>query len=434
VTFSSMGIAIFRCRIQRIDIVADMHHRCLSCAAEYPTGFHPFCIKCGGMVDVEYSLEEVQLAESPNPYVRFAGLLPLTSLHDRLPAAAYTPMVHATHLGRELGMPFLYLKNDTALPTGTTKDRMAAVSLAYLNERGVRAFCASSTGNSGTSFAYGIQAHPEMHLFLFTAEAFVPRVRYADRSQVTHFGMRDSSFVEAAAYAGVYAQTHRLVSESGFFNPARREGLKLSFLESSEQVEQPIDWYVQAVSSAMGIYGAFKGARELLQLKRLRQIPRLLCVQQASCAPMVRAFADGSETIQPQHLVPRPSGIAESILRGDPTRAYPHVRRIVIESGGGFVAVDETEIRSARRKIEDIEGLSPCFSASAAVAGVIRMAANGALSKTSVVVINLTGSDQPRSQHPSSVEWIERESNGWNAPPPEALHPLAPTRLDSVVR
>jgi threonine synthase len=398
-----------------------MQHRCLSCETEYPAGFHPFCGKCGGMVDVEYALEKVHLADSPNPYVRFAGLLPVSRLRERLPAAAYTPMVHASRLGREIGMPSLYLKNDTALPTRTTKDRMAAVSLAYLNERGVRAFSASSTGNSGTAFAYGIQAHPEMHLFLFTAEAFVPRVQHVDHPQVTHFGMRDATFVEAAAYAGVYAQNHGLASESGFFNPGRREGLKLSFLEASEQLVQPIDWYVQAVSSAMGIYGAFKGARELLQLKRLKQLPRLMCVQQQSCAPMAQAFADGSPTIRPEHLVPRPAGIAEAILRGDPTRAYPHVRRVVIESGGGFVAVDEAEIRSARRRVEELEGLSPCFSASAAVAGVIKLVANDAISRNSVVVVNLTGGDRSSSQQPSTVEWIERKANQWNAPAPAAL-------------
>ena len=73
--------------------------------------------------------------------------------------------------------------------------------------------------------------------------------------------MRGASFVEAADYAVAYARQHKLVSESGFFNPARREGLKLAFLEACDQVPEPIDWYVQAVSSAMGVYGAFKGAK-----------------------------------------------------------------------------------------------------------------------------------------------------------------------------
>lgn len=388
-----------------------MQHRCVACGREYPTGFHPFCA-CGGMVDVEYSLEKVELADSPNPYVRFAGLLPVTTLHDRLPAATYTPMVHATRLGNELGMSSLYLKNETTLPTRTTKDRMAAVALTYLHERGVRAFCASSTGNSGTSFAYGIRQHPGMHVFLFTAEKFVPRVQHADHAQVTHFGMRDASFVDAAVYAGTYAGQHNLISESGFFNPGRREGLKLAFLEASEQVQQPIDWYVQAVSSAMGVYGSFKGAKELLKINRLQRLPRLLCVQQETCAPMVHAFADGSETIRPEHLVAKPTGIAEAILRGDPTRAYPYVRRVVLQSGGGFVAVSEAEIREARRRVEECEGLSPCFSAAAAMAGVIKLIQDNAFSRNSVVVVNLTGGDRLDSP-PTNVKWIHKTSDGW---------------------
>jgi threonine synthase len=402
-----------------------VQHRCLACGRQYPTGFHPFCDACGGMVDVEYEIEKVQLVDSPNPYVRFAGILPLTGLHDRLPAATYTPMVHAIRLGHELGMASLYLKDETALPTKTTKDRMAAVSLAYLRERGIRAFCASSTGNSGTAFAYGIRAYPDMHLFLFTAEQFVPRVQHADHPQVTHFGMRDATFVEAGAYAGVYARQHGLVSENGFFNPGRREGLKLAFLEASEQVPQLIDWYVQAVSSAMGVYGAYKGAKELLQIKHLQRLPHLLCVQQETCAPMARAYADGSETIRPEHLVARPTGIAEAILRGDPTRAYPYVRRVVMHSGGDFVAVSEEEIREARRKVEGAEGISPCFSASAAVAGVIKRAREDASFRKSVVVVNLTGGERSGSQQSSKIEWIQRTAAGWMSEPPATLNPVS---------
>jgi len=376
------------------------------------------------MVDVEYALGEVKLADSTNPYIRFAGLLPLTS-PGRLPEATYTPVVHARRLGRQLGMESLFLKDETTLPTKSTKDRMAAVSLAYLHERGVRAFCASSTGNSGTSFAYAIRSYPDMHLFLFTAEAFVPRVQYADHSRVSHFGMRDASFVEAGDYSTEYARQHGLVSESGFFNPARREGLKLAFLEASEQIPQPINWYVQAVSSAMGVYGAYKGAKEMLQMKRIQQLPRLLCVQQESCAPMARAFADGSPGIRSRDLVARPSGIAEAILRGNPTRAYPHVRRIVLESSGGFVIVNEKEIREARETIENAEGLSPCFSASAAMAGVIKLRREDSFPRNDVVLVNLTGADRSEIEQSSRIEWLERSSAGWITQAPEQLTPVS---------
>jgi threonine synthase len=178
---------------------------------------------------------------------------------------------------------------------------------------------------------------------------------------------------------------------------------------------------VQAVSSAMGVYGAYKGAKELLQINRLQRLPRLLCVQQETCAPMVRAFADGSETIRPEHLVARPTGIAEAILRGDPTRAYPYVRRIVMESGGGFVAVSEAEIREARRRVEDSEGISPCFSASAALAGLIKLARDDSFPRSSVVVVNLTGGDRSDSPQSSNIQWIQRTSEGWMSPPPGAV-------------
>ena len=290
---------------------------------------------------------------------------------------------------------------------------MAAVSLAYLHERGVRHFCASSTGNSSTAFAHGIQAHPDMHLVLFTAEHWVPRVHCPDHRQVTHIGLRNATFVEAAEYAGVYARQHGLTSEGGFFNPARREGLKLAFLEACDQIEQTIDYYVQAISSAMGVYGTYKGAKELLGLNQIERLPRLLCVQQETCAPMVRAFGDGSETIRPEHVVTRPTGIADAILRGDPTKAYPRVRRIVVESGGGFVAVSEAEIREARRKVEDDEGISPCFSASTAVAGLIKLARAGGIDRDAVVMINLTGGDRSDPRPSPDVHWVEKTPEGW---------------------
>src|SRR5262245_43052809 len=247
---------------------------CLVCARSQPYEYRPFC-ECGGMTDVHYDLERATLRESDNPYFRFADLLPIARTRDRLPRhARYSPIVHATALGSLLGLRSLYLKDETAQPTRTTKDRMAAVSLGFLWECGVRAFCTSSTGNSSTSYAHAIRAFPDMQLYLFTAEDFVSRVQHADIPQVVHFGMRGATFVEAFNHAGVHAQRHGLVSERGFFNPGRREGLKLAFFEACEQVPTPIDWYVQAVSSAMGVYGTYKGAKELRAMGRIDRLPR----------------------------------------------------------------------------------------------------------------------------------------------------------------
>ena len=390
-----------------------MKQVCIKCRKSLENKFEPLC-ECGGFMEMEYDLKKVKLHKSPNPYVRFADLLPIKSLHNRLPQdSIYTPMVHAKKLGKHLGMPSLYLKDETVLPTRSTKDRMAFVSLAYLWENGVRSFCTSSTGNSSSAYANAIRVHPDMKLFLFTAESFIQRVQHTDHEQVKHFGVRDASFVEAFEAAGAYAKANGLVSEHGFFNLGRREGLKLTFLEAAEQVPQPIDWYVQAVSSAMGVYGTYKGAKELLGLGKINRLPKLLCVQQEKCSPMVRAFHEGCEKIQPHHIVPRPQGIAEAILRGNPTRVYPYVRQIVIESGGTLVAVSEDEIREARRMVGEMEGLSPCFSASTALAGLIKQVRDKSFPVKDTVFVNLTGGDRTGQPRPKKIIWMRREQDRW---------------------
>ena len=128
---------------------------CTACGAAVPCGFHPFCGDCGAMTDIEYDLANVTLLESTDPYVRFRDLLPIADA-SLLAGARYTPTVPARALGAHIGLRSLYLKNETVLPTGTTKDRMAGVALAFLWERGVRAFCTSSTGNSSSAYAHAV--------------------------------------------------------------------------------------------------------------------------------------------------------------------------------------------------------------------------------------------------------------------------------------
>lgn len=387
---------------------------CTGCGRECSGGFHPFCPHCGAMSDIRYDLGEVVLRDSPNPFVRFFDLLPVAD-PGLLPArSSFTPAVHARRLGAAIGLQRLYLKDETRLPTGTTKDRMAAVALAYLRECGVRGFTTSSTGNSSRAYARAIEAVPDLVMYVFTAERFRHRLALSASDRVVDVVLRDATFVEAFAAAGDFAELRGLVAERGFFNAGRREGLKLAWLEAVQQVPRPIDCYVQAVSSAMGVYGVYKGACELCELGLAERPPRLLCVQQESCAPMVSAWQAGSDRIRPQDVVARPEGIAAAILRGDPTRAYPPVRRIVMDSGGTFVAVSEREIRDARRLVELHEDISPCFAAAAALAGLIRLRNDGAVAAGETVLVNLTGADRPGSEPTAATSWIARGADGWD--------------------
>ncbi len=385
---------------------------CVNCGVVQRDMYSPLCRQCGSMTNPQYELNTARLRKSDNPFVRFFDLLPVRDMSLLPRDAQYTPTVHARNLGRRLSLPHLFLKNETVLPTGTTKYRMAAVGLPYLYESGVRHFCTSSTGNSSTAYAQLIENIPGLRMTLLTASDFHHRVNFSDRAQVEQYVLQGASFVEAFEVAGDHARDHGLTSERGFFNPGRREGLKLAFLEATEQVPRSIDCYVQAVSSAMGVYGTYGGARELLALDRIRRVPRLLCIQQVSCSPMAAAWAEGAERISERHIVHKPSGIAAAILRGNPQRVYPHVRRIVKETGGTIASVSEDEIRRARGWLREDEGIDACFSASAAIAGLIRLAGSGSVGADESILVNLTGSD--RAPAPlSPATFLEKVDGAW---------------------
>ena len=385
---------------------------CRDCGQIAAPGFATACAGCGGLLDVSYPLDRVRIQDSDDPYIRYFDLLPI---HDAslLPEGRMTPLIPARNLGRRLGLNALYLKDETANPTGTTKDRMAAVALPYLHEAGVSHFCTSSTGNSSTAYAQAIGRIPGMTMSLFTAEDFADRVHYPPTPQVSHHVLRGASFVDAGEYATVFARRHGLASEGGFFNLARREGLKLPWLEVVEQLREPIDWYVQAVSSAMGVYGIYKASQEACALDLAPRQPRLLCAQQMSCRPMVHAWDEGSDTILPHHIVPHPKGIAEAILRGNPSRVYPYIRQITLESGGTMVAVDEAEIRLAQRHVAEDEGVAICPAAATAVAALARLARARDDISDHRIVVNLTGSMREHAT-PAPVDfWLDRTETGW---------------------
>jgi threonine synthase len=106
---------------------------------------------------------------------------------------------------------------------------------------------------------------------------------------------------------------------------------------------------------------------------------------------MAAAWADDSETIRPRHIVNRPTGIAEAILRGDPSRPYPHVRRIVLDSRGTFAVVTEAEILAARSKLHQLEGIRGCNAAAAALAGLAQLARSGVIAADETILVNVTG-------------------------------------------
>jgi threonine synthase len=386
----------------------------VSCALGQPWSLTGTCPRCGGLVEVFYDLGRIRIGSPDRPPMeRFRDLLPLrsdASIFDS--GEGRTRCLHAREMGRALGLDALWVKVEADNPTKTVKDRQASVVIAALAELGVREFVNASTGNAATSMARVMSRFPDMTMHAFVGDEFLDRVAHFDSPNVRLYWTPDESFVGAGEASAWFAAQSSLVRDDGFFFFARREGLKTVYLEAALEVRGEIEYYIQGVSSAIGVYAADRAARELQALGLTRSLPRLVCVQESSCAPMARAFERGDETVDLADIVARPRGAAKATHRGDPRRVYPIIRRMVLASGGTMLAVDEAAIGRGRALAQETEGLEVCAASALTVAAAGELARSGRVKRDAVVLLNLTGADRASSDRPADFI-VERDGAAW---------------------
>ena len=386
---------------------------CVDCKKEYPHAFNTFCEKCKGLIDVEYNLSNAAINQDSNPFLRYFDLLPILDKNNLICLDnKKTPCIRAHTLGKLLCSDNIYLKDETKNPTGTTKDRMASIVLSSFKELGITKFVASSTGNSSVSLATIINKHPFSTLYIVIGSEFADRLDFEITQNIKLILLEGATFDEASTEAGKFAKAKGIVNEAGFFNPARREGLKITFMEACDQMERSPDWYFQAVSSAMGVYGVYKAAKQYYEIGRISRIPQFCCIQQDTCCPMVKAWEEDSRIIEIRHIFKNPSGLAKAILRGNPEQTYPYIYDIVKECGGTFVMVSQKEIREAQELVMETEKIAICATSACTIAALKKMLENGTVTRDEVVLVNLTGMEKNNTGLHKSISNIEpiRES------------------------
>jgi threonine synthase len=370
---------------------------CIDCGRSQRPALRFRCERCSGALEAVFRLDPAPPATALST-LRYLPLLPLESdeFLDHT-VARPTPCIPAPTLGKIIGVPNLWVKDESRQPTGSTKDRLAAVALAVFRQFGVTEFVASSTGNTAIALARAVRRSPDMRAHFFCGRDFVDMHDLPQDERVRLTAV-DGSYAAASAAAKAYATEHGILWEGGFFNWARREGLKLAYLEAFDAMEIEPDVVVQAISSGMGIMAARKGAEEYRRLGRLTKTPRFLMVQQDTCAPMADAWRDGRDKLTDEDVVERPDGLARAILLGDGRASYPYMRDIALASGGAIRSVRQRELVEARSMLCELEDLDVCYSSAAAIAAVRNEAADGRIAADDTVLVNLTGRRRPQER------------------------------------
>lgn len=366
---------------------------CRDCGTPHPSTLPLRCTKCDGLIDAIYADHCPKWADSEHPLVRYSGLLPVQGNAGELPVAfVRTPLVSIPN-GPTSAPWKAVAKWEGANPTGSVKDREVGVSLALARAEGVQRMVVASTGNTARAYLHALEASNPDRLFLdiFVSLAARRLLPFPDRSAHHHLHVIEDTYDQVSDRAARFAAENRLQPEGGFFNVGLREGQKTIFFEATEQLGEAPTHYIQAISAAIGIDGVAKANGEALRSNLCSRRTKLIGVQQAGCAPMVRGFEARSPEWRDEFAVNEPSGPAAGIMRGSPVRPYPYIYHDVLQSGGLMVAVPDVEVALATAYANQTLGLDVSPEAAVALAGYFRLALRGAFTAGDVVLVNLTG-------------------------------------------
>lgn len=292
---------------------------CARCGAQVSADPRVWRCSCGG----PFELAGGQVYESADPLCLGEG---------------NTPLVSAEFDGRTL-----LLKSDQLNPTGSYKDRGAAVMIAWLREWGVQAVAEDSSGNAGCAVA-GYAAAAGMNAKIFTPASNSPgkslQMRAYGAEVVPVPGPRMESFdalmKEVEASDRVYASHN--------WNPLFIQGLESSAVEIFEQLARAPDWVFAPCGFGTIYLGLARGFLRLREAGRSESVPRVIGVQAASCAPVFSAFEAGKDEAEP---IENPGETAaEGIAASAPMRSAA-VLEACRTTRGRILAVSEQEILKA---------------------------------------------------------------------------------------
>ena len=366
--------------------------RCRECGHQTPADARHVCDLCFGPLEVAYDFPRVtreQLERGPLGMWRYAPLLPAgadPALRVDL-GAGWTPLVRAHNLGRALGLRELWVKDDSANPTHSFKDRVVSVAATRARELGFTTIACASTGNLANSVA----AHAARAGL--RAVVFVPSDLEAGKTVTT--AVYGQTLV---AVDGNYDDVNRLCSEVGddlpwaFVNvnlrPYYAEGSKTLGYEVAEQLGWTLPGQVVApVASGSLLTKVDKAFRELVALGLVDEAPyRIFGAQPAGCAPVSTAFANGWDVPKPV----RPDTIAKSLAIGNPADG-PYALDVVRRTGGAIADVTDDEVVAGIRLLAETEGIFGETAGGVTVGTLRKLVADGRLDPDLPTVVLNTG-------------------------------------------
>jgi threonine synthase len=334
---------------------------------------------------VKRALSKAALAERPPDLWRYRELLPVRRASDIVSLGeAVTPLVAMHKLARTLGAAEILIKDEGRLPTGSFKARGLVMAVSMAKALGVAHMAMPTNGNAGSALAaYASRAGIRTTVFCpeDTPEVNVSEIALQGASVYRVNGLIDDCGKIVAAGTA----TVGWFDTSTLKEPYRIEGKKTMGLELAEQLGWEVpDVILYPTGGGTGLIGMWKAFAELEAIGFIgSKRPRMVAVQAAGCAPMVRAFEAGEEhAARWENAQTIAAGIRVPQAVGDFL-----ILRAVRDSGGFAIAVPDDAISAAIDEVARAEGFLLCPEGAATYAALKQALADGRIRRDERAVL-----------------------------------------------
>ena len=357
---------------------------------------HNLC-ECGGPLLVLYDLERAKatwsrdsVSKGPSSMWRYAPVLPVRDQASIVSLGeGMTPMLETRRLGARLGAHDLWVKDEGINPTGSFKARGLSCAVSMCVELGIHKVAIPSAGNAASALAaYAAAAGIEAHIFM---PRDVPQSNYIEcKAFGAHVTLVEGLISDCGKMVAARKDAEGWFDVSTLKEPYRIEGKKTMGLEVAEQFgwELP-DAIFYPAGGGVGMIGMWKSFGEMEALGWIGpKRPKMICVQAAGCAPIVKAFEEG----KPRSEFWDNASTVASGLRVPKALGDFLVLNAVRESGGTAVAVSDADMLDAGVELATLEGMFAAPEGAACVAALKKLLGDGFLKPSDRVVLYNTGS------------------------------------------
>src|SRR6202030_2320829 len=283
----------------------------------------------------------------------------------------------------------LWIKDESLNPTQSFKARGMSVAVSMAKYLGAKKLAAPSAGNAGGALAaYAARAGLEAHIFM---PRDTPRANIIEcRELGAHVRLIDGLITDCGAEIARRRENEGWFDLSTLKEPYRIEDKKTLGYEIAEQLDWKLpDVILYPTGGGTGLIGMWKAFDEMEKLGWIdNKRPRMFSAQASGCAPIVRAFESGEKfAVEFPNAHTVASGLCVPKAIGDFL-----MLRILRESKGGAITVDDEEMIRTVREVGSKEGLFVAPEGAACFVALKKLRASGKIGIGERVVIFNTGS------------------------------------------